>query len=200
MDHKNSSRLCIPVTRKNYHFIYLNRTCWNGLYRENLRGEFNVPRGSKNTVLYEDEDFSIISDRLKSAAIHTCGYSKPLRQAGENDLVFVDPPYTVKHNLNGFVKYNQQIFQFSVHNKHFFRSLYQNQIFHSAVQPKYSIFSITPQQFSYIVSVYAGFAGVFVFLSAFFIDRFDRKWALLVVYIGFTLNQSLLLQCLKIFQ
>ncbi|MCR9287694.1 MAG: MFS transporter [Bacteroidetes bacterium] len=50
------------------------------------------------------------------------------------------------------------------------------------------IFSITPQQFSYIVSVYAGFAGVFVFLSAFFIDRFDRKWALLVVYIGFTIG------------
>lgn len=48
------------------------------------------------------------------------------------------------------------------------------------------IFSITPQQFSYIVSVYAGFAGIFVFLSAFFIDRFDRKWALFFVYIGFT--------------
>lgn len=48
------------------------------------------------------------------------------------------------------------------------------------------IFDITPKQFSFIVSVYAACAGVMVFLSSFFIDRFDRKWALLVMYIGFT--------------
>ncbi|RMG84906.1 MAG: MFS transporter [Bacteroidetes bacterium] len=50
------------------------------------------------------------------------------------------------------------------------------------------IFQITPRQFSNIVAVYAGFAGIFGFLGAFFIDRFDRKWALFVVHIGFTVG------------
>ncbi len=50
------------------------------------------------------------------------------------------------------------------------------------------IFEITPQQFSFIVSIYAACAGIMVFLSAFFIDRFDRKWALFVIYIGFTIG------------
>jgi DNA adenine methylase len=43
-------------------FLYLNRTCWNGLYRENLRGEFNVPRGTKDTVIFSDDDFAAVSE------------------------------------------------------------------------------------------------------------------------------------------
>ena len=50
------------------------------------------------------------------------------------------------------------------------------------------IFKITPQQFSWIVSSYAGSAFVMGLLSAMFIDRFDRKTALLVLYVGFTIG------------
>lgn len=91
-------------------FIYLNRTCWNGLYRVNKKGEFNVPIGTKTNVILEADNFEILSSVLTSAKIEVCDFELTINKAEENDFVFVDPPYTVKHNLNGFVKYNETIF------------------------------------------------------------------------------------------
>lgn len=91
-------------------FLYLNRTCWNGLYRENLRGEFNVPRGTKDTVIFDDDDFAAVSDALANAKIKSGDFEKTLKGVKDGDFVFIDPPYTVKHNANGFVKYNESIF------------------------------------------------------------------------------------------
>ena len=91
-------------------FIYLNRTCFNGLYRVNLRGEFNVPKGTKDTVVFPDDDFRNIANRLKSATIMCADFEVVINAALAGDFLFVDPPYTVKHNLNGFLKYNERIF------------------------------------------------------------------------------------------
>lgn len=91
-------------------FIYLNRTCFNGIYRENLKGIFNVPRGTKDTVTFPDDDFRAISTRLKRSKISCSDFSKNILEAAEGDFVFIDPPYTVRHNNNGFIKYNQRIF------------------------------------------------------------------------------------------
>lgn len=101
-----------PITRAGQ-FLYLNRTCWNGLYRVNLDGIFNVPRGTKNTVVFADEDFEAYSDALKGARLASADYEKTLDGAGKGDFVFVDPPYTVKHNFNGFAKYNENIFSWA---------------------------------------------------------------------------------------
>lgn len=91
-------------------FIYLNRTCWNGLYRVNLSGEFNVPIGTKNTVLMDTDDFEEVAARLERATLLCGDFETVLSKCGEGDFVFVDPPYTVKHNINGFVKYNETLF------------------------------------------------------------------------------------------
>jgi DNA adenine methylase len=91
-------------------FLYLNRTCWNGLYRVNLSGKFNVPRGTKQIVISAGEDFLEASESLKKAEIACCDFEDTINLAQSNDFVFVDPPYTVKHNLNGFVKYNEKLF------------------------------------------------------------------------------------------
>lgn len=93
--------------------LYLNRTCWNGLYRVNLRGEFNVPIGTKSTVVFEGEDFNAISKALLVAEIRCSDFEATIDEATEGDFVFVDPPYTVQHNFNGFVKYNERIFSWS---------------------------------------------------------------------------------------
>lgn len=91
-------------------FLYLNRMCFNGLYRVNNNGKFNVPIGSNNKVLLENDDFSAWSMRLKGIILEVYDFEIAIDQANENDLIFADPPYTVRHNLNGFIKYNQKIF------------------------------------------------------------------------------------------
>jgi DNA adenine methylase len=90
--------------------IYLNRTCWNGLYRVNKNGIFNVPRGTKNSVIFPTDDFAAIAAQLKQIDISCCDFEITIDRADEGDFVFIDPPYTVKHNFNGFLKYNQSIF------------------------------------------------------------------------------------------
>jgi DNA adenine methylase len=91
-------------------FIYLNRTCWNGLYRVNLNGEFNVPRGSKDNVVLDTDDFQRTSGLLQNALVVPQDFETTLAAAQKGDFVYVDPPYTVNHNHNGFLKYNNHIF------------------------------------------------------------------------------------------
>jgi len=105
-------RACNPTSDigRAARFIYLNRTCFNGIYRVNLKGKYNVPKGSKNTVILESDDFSALSYQLQSARIINSDFEILIETAQRGDLVFADPPYTVKHNFNGFVKYNEKLF------------------------------------------------------------------------------------------
>jgi DNA adenine methylase len=94
-------------------FIYLNRTCWNGLYRVNLDGVFNVPIGTKSAVVMDTDDFASVAALLKTARLQCCDFGEVLEDCRQGDLVFVDPPYTVKHNMNGFIKYNEKLFSWN---------------------------------------------------------------------------------------
>lgn len=93
-------------------FIYLNRTCWNGLYRVNRSGNFNVPIGTKSKVDMDD-DFASLSSCLKKSVLAKLDFEASMEHAGSRDLIYVDPPYTVRHNNNGFVKYNEVIFSWA---------------------------------------------------------------------------------------
>lgn len=103
----------IDPIREAARFLYLNRTCWNGLYRVNLKGEFNVPRGTKNRVMLPTDDFEGVSKALRNVSLSASDFSTTLAQASKDDFVFIDPPYTVAHNNNGFLKYNEDIFSWA---------------------------------------------------------------------------------------
>ncbi|MBS1604583.1 MAG: Dam family site-specific DNA-(adenine-N6)-methyltransferase [Bacteroidetes bacterium] len=90
--------------------IYLNRTCFNGIYRVNTNGQFNVPIGTKTAVIMPSDDFEALSKLLQNSEIRHTDFEILIDEANENDLIFVDPPYTVRHNLNGFIKYNEKLF------------------------------------------------------------------------------------------
>lgn len=77
-------------------FIFLNKCCFNGLYRENKSGEFNAPWGQKKTVnLYDAENLDAVSKQLQTAYIVNSDYRKMLDwgNIGENDFIFIDSPY-----------------------------------------------------------------------------------------------------------
>ncbi len=98
------------VIQRASRMIYLNRTCFNGIYRVNLRGEFNVPRGTKDSVLLTSDRFDQIAKLLEGADIRSADFEILIDEAQADDFIFADPPYTVRHNFNGFVKYNEKLF------------------------------------------------------------------------------------------
>ena len=92
-------------------FIYLNRTCWNGLYRVNRQGVFNVPIGTKTKVMLDDDDFADIARALRNSEVVVADFEQQINRAVAGDFIFADPPYTVRHKHNGFIKYNENLFK-----------------------------------------------------------------------------------------
>ena len=98
------------MTSRASRFIYFNRTCWKGLNRVNLSGIFKVPIGTKTQVLTTEDDFEEISRLLRKAQLKHSDFEPIIDLAKEGDLIFADPPYSAKQSNNGFIKYNDKLF------------------------------------------------------------------------------------------
>lgn len=95
-------------------FIFLNHASYNGIHRVNLAGQYNVPFGHRTSYKPPQlADLKAASLRLRTAALVAGDFALALPHIGERDLVFLDPPYTVAHDTNGFVKYNDRLFSFA---------------------------------------------------------------------------------------
>jgi DNA adenine methylase len=95
-------------------FIYLNRTSFNGVYRVNKNGIYNVPYGNRNLKkIVDEEHLYLISQNLKNCFFSTKDFKKIKGKVRENDFIFLDPPYTVAHENNGFIHYNQSLFSWN---------------------------------------------------------------------------------------
>lgn len=75
-------------------FIYLNRRCFNGVFRLNRRGQFNVPLGRRTGPMPTQAELTHFGKLLAAADIRACDFAKSVSRAGKGDLVYLDPPYT----------------------------------------------------------------------------------------------------------
>jgi len=84
----------LPPPERAARFIFLNKTCYNGLYRVNNQGRFNVPYGRKGGANFKDyTNLRRISRKLAGAKLLCEDFEVALADAGEGDLVYLDPPY-----------------------------------------------------------------------------------------------------------
>jgi DNA adenine methylase len=92
-------------------FIFLNRTCFNGLYRVNSKNEFNVPIGRyKNPTICDEKNILAVSKVLKNVEILCGGYEDTLKCANESSLFYFDPPYKPLSNTSSFNSYSKESF------------------------------------------------------------------------------------------
>lgn len=94
-------------------FLYLNHTSFNGIFRVNKRGKYNVPYGHRKGMCFNKERLIMASAALNARPVHLSvnDFEQAVQTAQEGDLVFFDPPYTVaKEGENGFIEYNEKIF------------------------------------------------------------------------------------------
>lgn len=100
--------------RRAARMLYLTRLCFNGIHRVNLKGDFNVPYGWKTHLETFDElAIGRASEALSGVDIRAGDFEVVTKDAAEGDVVYFDPPYTVAHANNGFVKYNERIFSWA---------------------------------------------------------------------------------------
>lgn len=99
-------------------FLYLNKTSFNGIYRVNSSGKYNVPYGKRNLEkLYDYEHLEAISRLLDKTYLSCQDFKSRCKSVKTNDFIFIDPPYTVAHENNGFIQYNQSIFSWENQNQ-----------------------------------------------------------------------------------
>jgi DNA adenine methylase len=99
-----------PVERAS-RFIYLNKTCYNGLYRVNRRGEFNVPYGRHENPVYADEaQLRLASKTLERADVRVADFGVVLDRARPGDFVYFDPPYQPISTTARFTGYTPDAF------------------------------------------------------------------------------------------
>lgn len=109
-DREENFKKISPIKRA-VRFIYLNKTCFNGLYRVNSNGYFNVPMGSyKNPNIADEEAIFNASEALQNATIKCQSFTNVLNDVKGGDFVYFDPPYYPLSETASFTAYSKDGF------------------------------------------------------------------------------------------
>lgn len=91
--------------------IYLNKTCFNGLFRVNKKGEFNVPYGKRTGPFLNKQNLLGASEYLRNTEIYHLDYKETLKKyAKKGDFIFLDPPYQPVGKFSDFKRYTKEFF------------------------------------------------------------------------------------------
>ncbi|MGI2747628.1 DNA adenine methylase [Bacillus cytotoxicus] len=104
----NTAELCSEHILQASYFLFLNKTCFNGLYRENRSGEFNVPFGKyKNPSILDEDNMRNVNKALKNVTLKCGDFTKLLPFIDENTFVYMDPPYRPLNVTSSFKSYSK---------------------------------------------------------------------------------------------
>lgn len=93
------------------YLIFLNKTCFNGMYRENSKGQYNIPFGDqKNPNICDKENILAVSKCLENTEITNYSFEKSVEKCKKNDLVYFDPPYYPVNATSSFTGYSKSSF------------------------------------------------------------------------------------------
>ena len=99
-------------------FLYLNRTCFNGIFRVNRNGQFNVPYGYKRNARFPTSmDLQTVAEAFSSARLVPCGYMSIVSAAIPGDFIYLDPPYPPLNGTSYFAHYTMDRFPDDEQNK-----------------------------------------------------------------------------------
>lgn len=94
----------LPITQRAAHLIYLNKTCFRGLFRVNQLGQFNVPYGQYDRRYYDPDNLRAAAEVLKDVEIRRGDFELCLHDVSSKDFVYMDPPY---YKLGGYSDFNR---------------------------------------------------------------------------------------------
>jgi DNA adenine methylase len=94
----------LDLTHRAAHLIYLNKTCFRGLFRVNRQNQFNVPYGNYNRRYYDPGNLAAFATCLKHCELRCTDFEVALHDATPDDFVYLDPPY---HKLGGYSDFNR---------------------------------------------------------------------------------------------
>ncbi len=96
---------------KSIYFLFLNKTSFNGIYRENSKGGFNVPMGKyKNPKIVDEDNLKAVSKMLANSNISSGSYIDAVKDAVAGDFVYFDPPYHPLSETSSFTSYSKDSF------------------------------------------------------------------------------------------
>lgn len=96
---------------RSLYFLFFNKTAFNGVYRENSKGGFNVPIGSyKNPKIVDEENLLLVSRALQKTKVTSGSYIDAVAKAREGDFVYFDPPYHPLSDTSSFTSYSKDSF------------------------------------------------------------------------------------------
>jgi len=107
-----------PRSMRAARMIYLNKTCYNGLWRVNSKGHFNVPAGRyRHPTILDEARLRAASQALQGVELEVMDFERVIRLAGRGDFVYLDPPYFPLSETANFTSYSQDAFGEYEHRK-----------------------------------------------------------------------------------
>ncbi|HEY0980201.1 MAG TPA: DNA adenine methylase [Candidatus Paceibacterota bacterium] len=162
------NRLSSEDFNRSVYFLFLNKTAFNGVYRENSKGGFNVPIGSyKNPKIVDEENILAISNTLKNTKITCSSFVDAVKNAKSGDFVYFDPPYYPLSKTSQFTSYSKD--SFSEEDQIKLRDLFVQ------LDKKGVYVMLSNSSASFIKKIYAGYTQIPVYANRMINSKSDRR-------------------------